>query len=317
MYCYAADSFELRAVAFVALHVMHFFMPALFLLSGYLMMTNVHGAFGSKIKRRFRRLIVPAVIWNVLYVVAYLLLSRVTAHVAEEVAVMQLNTLEGWLRQAFLFDLCDGPLWYIRAVFVYALATPLLNRLFRVVSSRALVAMTVLFVAVSELAGCSVRGFPSYSIACFVLGARLAYDGQDISTFFVARRRLFASLAVAAAIVQFALSFQNYPYIDRNGLCQLFGGPLLWCFSDWIVRMLDRPVVRTYLLPAAFFMYVGHFIVDVTIFHALGASLPRFPGSMTLVMVVSVVMTVLVMAALWRMLNRLVPGLLRVLDGRL
>lgn len=317
MYCYEKDSFELRAVAFMALHIMHFFMPALFMLSGFLMMTRVEGSFGAKVKRRFRRLIVPAVIWNVLYAIAYLLLSRVTAHVADDVTAKQLNTLGGMLRQVFLFDLCDGPLWYIRAVFVYALATPLLYRLFRVVSSRALVVMAVLFVAVSELAGCSVRGFPPYSIACFVLGARLACDGRDISTFFVARRRLFASLAVAAAIVQFALSFQNYPYIDRNGLCQLFGGPLLWCFSDWIVRMLDRPVVRTYLLPAAFFTYVAHFIVVVTIFHALGASLPRFPGSMTTIMVVSVVTTVLLMAALWKVLDHLIPRLLRVLDGRL
>lgn len=317
MYCFSRNSFELRAVAFVVMHVMHFFMPALFLLSGYLMMTNMEGAFWAKVKRRFKRLVVPAVIWNVLYAVAYLLLSHVTTHVADDVEAMQLNTWGGILRQVFLIELCDGPLWYVRAVFVYALATPLLKCLFGFVSSRALVALSVLLVAVSDLTGCALNGFSSYSIACFALGARMAYDGRDICAFFVSRRRLFASLAVVAAVAQFALTFQAYPYIGRIDMCQLLGCPLIWCFSDKIGRLLDGPFVRTYLLPAAFFTYVGHFIVDVTVFHALGASLPRFPGSMTLVMLVAVTATVSAMAVLWRALNRVVPKLLRVLDGRL
>lgn len=121
------ESVESRFWSFLNM-VSYTVMGVLFLVSGYCFALGwCHDCYVSKLKRRVYRLVVPYVIWNVLFVLVYLLLSQCSSVFANRVAEPGLYSFKGVFKQIFcIFDgPIDGPLWYVRTVFCYAAMAPI------------------------------------------------------------------------------------------------------------------------------------------------------------------------------------------------
>ena len=99
-------------------------LPALFFLSGYLMMRNFGLAFyGKKLGRRMKRLLIPYVAWNATFVAFYLGVSRFVPRMHQRVESFGLSSWQGALEKVFSFTMnpIDIPTWFMRTLMVYAI----------------------------------------------------------------------------------------------------------------------------------------------------------------------------------------------------
>ena len=130
MHAWAAQQYvvngtwEHRVWDFVCNPMMALVLPALFLISGYLIMRNFSPAsYGTKISRRVKRLLVPYVAWNATFVVFYLCVHRFVPRMHERVEGFGLTSLQGAFSKvlSFMMDPIDMPTWFMRTLMLYAL----------------------------------------------------------------------------------------------------------------------------------------------------------------------------------------------------
>lgn len=113
-----------------------------FCFSGFLFFYNVDvfsfHAYASKIKRRLKTLVIPYLIWNLLFLLAYSLGQIFLPNMMHGGLVQGINkmlyqyTFHDWIVVLFgsghyRFP-CNFPLWYIRDLFIVVLCSPVLYR---------------------------------------------------------------------------------------------------------------------------------------------------------------------------------------------
>lgn len=170
MYCVGHDV-EFWICTFFCRHLSIILLPTLFFLSGYCVFLSETGRFN--IKGRFKRLVAPYFLWNSLFLLIYLMLGMFSSKVNHNLIELNCNSFNGCLQRLFsINDSCvDGPMWYVRCVFVLYLLQPILKVLYKKITFRWLAIICVLATLMSE-SWCS-RYYPMYGIASFVLGGIL------------------------------------------------------------------------------------------------------------------------------------------------
>lgn len=108
--------------------------PLFFLISGYLFFIGVKSfslkVYRNKIKKRIKTLFAPYMIWNIIYIIFFLMAQIFFSNYMSGSNKLILDyTIKDWIR-AF-YDGCDGypmcvPFWYVRDLMVVILLSPLL-----------------------------------------------------------------------------------------------------------------------------------------------------------------------------------------------
>lgn len=154
-------------------------LPTLFFLSGYLLFRNyTNAAYGRKIWSRVKRLAVPYLAWNALFVVVYLAFSAVVPRLAMRVDQFGLDTLAGCVEKIASLTVhpIDGPLWFVRALFVFALFAPVFAWLFRKLPVWVLGVVAVLLIGGTALfplqAEATLMTYPAYALVAFITGGQ-------------------------------------------------------------------------------------------------------------------------------------------------
>ena len=82
---------------FVSMKLCIMILPTLFLISGYLFFVNLVDAssYGTKIKSRIKRLVVPYVAWNCLFALSYYVIGRFSPQAAGRLASFEGNNILG------------------------------------------------------------------------------------------------------------------------------------------------------------------------------------------------------------------------------
>ena len=117
-------TWEYRVWDFVCNAMTAIVLPALFLISGYLMMRNFRPAtYGTKICNRVKRLLIPYVTWNVTFVMFYLCIYRFVPRMRERVEGFGLTSWQGAFDKvlSFMTDPIDMPTWFMRTLMLYAI----------------------------------------------------------------------------------------------------------------------------------------------------------------------------------------------------
>lgn len=316
-------SVELAGWTMVASYGCNFALSALFVISGYLLFRCYElSVWPRKIVRRVRRLMVPYVCWNVVFVLFYLSVARFFPRVGERVAAFGLDTWRGVLAKIAhpVAVPIDVPVWYLRAVFVFALLSPALwallrHRVGRWIGLTAVAGWYLLDGVWGVVPG--VPGYPTDALLAFSAGGLLAAGGTSPGTFFKSRWWLVPAVA--------ALALDGWDAACGEGACpvalslrMLMKTPaFFWALERLAGIGLFARAARL-LAGSAFFVYAGHFLFCSVWVHAIGPKLGGLAaGRMTVLMFLFLVPGLAGLYAAYALGRRYLPKVLRFFDGTL
>lgn len=302
------SSWECQGWTFLASRMTGCAMPALFLVSGYLLFKGFSVAsWPRKMIRRIRRLVVPSVCWNIVFVLFYLTVARFFPRVEARVEAFGLMTWSGCLAKVlhpFVAPI-DFPVWFMRTIFVFALAAPVLWGFLRSRTGR----WVGLVAAVGYFASCEflhmpweLPGYPAYALLAFYLGGFLSVSGRTPCGFFG------SAWWLVPGVVGLAL--------DPLGLVtrELLMAPALFYFVSLIPRPSSLIPPSSYL----FFLYCGHFLFCSVWVHAFAPRMDASaPGRLTLLIGLFLIPGLASLTLTWAVLHRYLRPLLRFFDGTL
>ena len=261
--------------------------PVLFVISGWCFFNGFeHVTFQwwvGKLRNRWWRLLVPFLLWGAIFTALYCMLGSMSSCVAERLVEHRVTGFVGYVRMVFNFNgyVLYGPLWFLRALFVCALISPILG--FVLAVARRTYWHRMMFLGVICLGGYAVghvmheKGWivcPCYGFMCFGIGAWLAVNGGRM------------------------LRFREYRFLRLFAVV----GNSRWC-QQW-------------LLPTGMFVYLTHLFVNRIVQYSLYWHLNGGVGRLSVLFMVSFVVSMVIPIVGWHLMNRYCPRILALLDGR-
>ncbi len=300
-------------------------LPTLFFLSGYLLFRNYTNAdYGRKILSRVRRLAIPYLAWNILFVLVYLAFAAVVPRLAARVSQFGLDTVSGCVEKVVSLTVhpIDGPLWFVRTLFVFALLAPVWDWVFRKLPAWGLAALLLLLVGATaffpQQAEALRMTYPIYAIVAFATGGGMASRSIDAVALFQSRRWLFLPLSLAAMVGAFVFQ-TGFGRLDptTETVATVLTIPLFWTLSGPLTRLFAARWVRTWLAPSAFFIYAGHFLFASTLLHLIAPHLSFEHGKLTVLVLIFVGLGIPFCVAAHWVGRKVAPRLIRVFDATL
>lgn len=313
-------------------------MPTFFFVSGYLLFKNYSAK--TKIKSRVKRLLVPYFSWCLIYLVLFFLqqmLGQVKDH-SVEVHIQN----QGIFRWCFknLFSLSSDPacppMWYVRAVFIYTLVSPLVYLMMKTSLKRITLWVLVLawsgYMVFSGLDSNCWTSYPCYSIISFVLGCFLS-DGNYLERDFGFKARIGLIVIGLASLLgcKYVVNELAGGALNPSGMkgclivimrvlqpCLLFG------MSDVLARCYRRYKIFKLIRESSFFLYALHYGLLVLLKPIVGGGFNRtLPvaflqhGGLSLMCLTGFVVCVISSCIVWAFSYKLSPRMTSILDGTL
>lgn len=324
-------TYEFYGWTFICSHLCAMALPTFFLVSGYLMFQKFSlNVWPNKMLRRVKRLFVPYFVWNITFVVIYLIMAKMTPRIAERVAMFGLDSVSGCISKIASLYVApiDGPLWFLRALLILSIITPILWLFIKCWNGMMLMLVCFLWVGVESLLGLSktlAHVIPSYGIFCFVLGGVVSVKGKKLLEFFnskkyiavgfvgcIIRAVLLIPYSVSSEVPSSTISFiSHYLFV--------FEAPALIAL---VAQMKTESIARTklfaYLKDMSFFAYAGHFLICSSYLHLIAPKLGfMHTFKFTILIVIFVGLGVPTMGVLYWFGKRLSPKLMKLWDGSL
>lgn len=256
-------------------------LPALFFLSGYLLMRNFEPSmFVMKLKRRTKRLLIPFFVWNVSLLLFYLIVARYVPRLNQRVSGFGLNTLSGAFEKVcgLVSIPLDAPTWFLRTIFVYAVFAPLFYYGLRVRRGAGIYLMVGLWWWLSTQCGLGdvlQYSYPVYSISCFVLGAHFAIKGLSPVKVFQSQRWWLVFGLWGIALYHYYRVTWHWTYSPLRDCAFIIMLPVLFGLSGMLDRLMLRLPGHDFIKRSSFFVYVGHFFFCSILLHLIA---PRLDG---------------------------------------
>lgn len=312
-------------------HLMWMAVPTFFLISGYLLFQKFSlASWPNKMMRRVKRLVVPYLAWNVFFVVFYLGLAHFVPRLGARVAAFGLDTFSGAFSKVVSLTIApiDGPLWFVRVLFLMALISPILWGLMRFGRGVLLLGAALVWCVAESLLGLREvlsLTLPAYAIVCFTCGGLLAKNGKDLVGCFRSWGWLVVGLAACLVRVAIALPRLCADQAQTTGeglalslLAALEAPALISMVSRLPIKRITANRTYGFLKEMSFFAYAGHFLFCSMCLHVAAPLLSgvRF-GKMTLLVLIFVGFGLLLMAAFFCLGRKVCPRVLKVFDGTL
>lgn len=236
--------------------------PMFYFISGMLFFKGVTSAKDClpRIRKRARSLLVPYLIWNVIFVLWYVVLTFtpgvstfVNSNVLVNIDVQHpIDTLN------YLFVAPAGfQLWYLRDLILYVILTPVLYLLIKRMPILTYILLLVI-----------VGGIPRCGITYFTLGAILAVHSD-----FDSLKRCLSKPVIAIIVVLYIIHCVHAsgalrlpvsvldPYYQQ--VVSVIGIISIWGVYDWIAelskkRPISSTIPKTSFLNYTFFVYLFH-----------------------------------------------------------
>lgn len=290
--------------------------PTLSVISGYLLFRSFAlSRYGATVRRKFRTLIVPMLLWNIPFVVLILIWR-------DGWAAFDILSDPGRLWRAL--DLTLGitgmpinvPTHFLRDLFLCVLVSPI----FYLMATRApfvgLAAMAGVLVG-DPLAPVNIRSDIVFS---FYLGALVATQGWRLDAIdhnWLPIGVAFAALCLAVTAWESANAFQGGAYSDTARIAVRVVGPIaLWGFSYRLIRTDLAPrMIR--VARYAFFVFCSHEILYRALWKFWRTVVGDTEDPTYVLFYFGAPATVVVISiGLLAVLERVSPGILRLLAAR-
>jgi peptidoglycan/LPS O-acetylase OafA/YrhL len=245
----------------------HWSVPLFFALSGFLFARDLAptvASFGRKWVTRARTLLLPFLLWSAIGVALFALEGSLTLPwglddpaVARRLA--RLDVIEAWLRYPVTY-----PLWFLQALLLCVLVSPVLYVLVARLGYVGLAPLVALWVLTRRGHG---HYYDALALTFFALGMLVALRqraGRWVP--FSGERPLNSALAFSllplyvAACVAYGLTLRGSRDWWALVLIQLitcFGVAVVWLGYDAYLRRWETSRIVTFLAPLAFFVFVA------------------------------------------------------------
>lgn len=248
--------------------------PFFFLLSGYFLAGHVGevGWWKRETSKRLRSLMVPFFLWIAIYYILFIPLMMFLDHEAgRALGTTWPYAKYGVLKIAGLkWDdwPAVGPLWFIRALFVYVLVSPVIVKALKLAPKSYLVLLTVGFVALEMFAPDSARGGWSGFLQRFISLQGLLYFSAGLYARLADIHLASKRLAAVSLLIALSLLIANAYIILGGSKSRLFAYAAvpflmygLWTFMPAmeLPRALKGVAFPIYLMHF-FFIYNWYFI---------------------------------------------------------
>lgn len=272
-------------------------LPGLFLLSGYLLARNFSvETYESKLWRRVRRLAVPYLVWNLTFVLFYLLAGRIVPRLGQRVAMFGLETWQGACSKvcSLMVAPIDMPTWFMRTLFAYAILSIVVGPLLKWCGG------VLVYLALGAWFWMSVRlgwgdalifTYPFYSALCFVLGMHLSLLKKSPFELFRARGWLACSVLGIAGVAWYRSKF-GWSYSIARDVSFVLMTPFLFSVADVLTKVSTKVPRWDFVRSSSFFLYTGHFLFCSIALHALAPVLSGWQGPGKLTLLIAVFCTV-------------------------
>ncbi len=300
-------------------------MPAFFFLSGYLLMCNLSSVTaGKKALRRFKRLFLPYLCWNVCFVMFLGALSFVNdSFLASFFGNWQFNS---WKRVCSMIvglvvAPADTPLWFLRALFLYSLlGIPLFLIVNRIRWGWVILFLTaLLWAVVSEVLGIEpvvAYSYPSYSMSAFLLGAWFMHTGIHPFAFFDRLPFWLCGFVGIVGMALYTMQFKGFAWLKNISF--LLELPVMFCVVNQFGGYFNGCKWFDIVNETSFFMYCGHWLfcpLSIALFYPL---IVDVPGCLSLLILAFIGLGIPVMIIVRKMMMRFLPRTISLLmDGRL
>jgi len=330
-YCQLGGA-EFEIWTFVCGCVTQMALPALFIISGYLLFKNYSiGNYYEKIKRRVKRLFVPYVIWNTTFVLFYLICGKMVPRLAARVSSFSLDSIGGAFSKVLSLTVhpIDGPLWFLRTLFALSIASPVIYYLVKL--NNKLIRYSFFFIILAAYTISFYYGitdkllmtYPLYAIMLFYIGGLLATSGNSIETLKFNSAYWLIPYIIGLSMVTVVVYHPGYEHsplgATMNDLGKLLLTPALFYFvSKLDNKKLNNSRLFGFAKDMSFFAYAGHFLFCSMIMHTL-ASYTGFisQGRSTILILAFCCIGVPVMALIYILGKKTVPKLMKLYDGTL
>lgn len=310
--------------------------PMFFFFSGFLFFYGkdfTPAVFVRKLKTRFRTLLVPYILWNVVAIVytAKVFIPFLSFLFTNAGSIGLNLTVEGLLRTFYdngnggLFTLpgpqsanapmpINGPLWYIRDLMLVVLCAPLWYLLVKRLKGWFVAVLGTLFVYSPFMAVNSYASQLLMGVFFFSWGALFSIGGLDFVAVF-RRYRFLPAVYLCWVVADVAAWHTAYGmYIHKAGV--LIGIPAVVSMAAWLLQT-GRVRVCPTLAGSSFFVFALHTLVmrDLAKVVLVVFRLPDTPAVMTMLYFVIPVTTVLLCVGCYVLLKRYAPPVCALLTG--
>lgn len=310
--------------------VFRFRIPMLFIISGYLLTLKFPSTnYKSLVKKRFKTLFVPYLIWSALgFLLTYILtLFPYTNSIVIESGMMwakedmqHINQYSWWMILARLTIAPFGyHLWFLRTLFFLVLAYPALKW---IATKRIYNLVFFILIGLMWLLEFEVLPVGNESLLFFVLGiyvAQAQFNIEQPKTWM--KPLVWGSLFVLTAALKTFIAFKQLTMpgvllqIILHKACIFSGLLFCWFYSNNLVRWAYTQKWFTSLIPYTFIIYVAHVpLITYAIVWALKCTnhLPYY--RLVNYVLLGVAVIVFCVAFGW-LLKKISPKLYRLLTG--
>lgn len=322
---------EFVAWTAICSHLSWMAIPTLFMISGYLLFAGYEvSKYPSKISRRVKRLALPYIAWNTLFVLIYVGLAKFIPRLSARVASFGLDSFSGAISKILSFSVApiDGPLWYLRSVFILALVSPIVwvgMKVWKGALVLVLCAVWCVMETVFGLTECLHLTVPAYAIFCFVLGGVLSMHHKNLAEVFKCPGWLVVGVCACTTrgwiVITNLLSHTPATMVETvviSFLSVLEAPALLSLASHFNVERIATGRLYGVFQEMSFFAYAGHFLFCSIWLHALAPMMGgHWPGKFTVLVTIFVVFGMATMMALYYGCRKLFPKAMKVFDGTL
>lgn len=248
--------------------------PVFFIISGYLFFANVRewsvNVYRQKIIRRFKTLLLPYLLWNLLMAVKLRTFSWNMFWVYGDHAGMQIDWLgnENWMTAP-----ANMPLWFLRDLMVVSLLTPIIYILLKRFGWYVMTPLTLLYL--SGVGAFAIPGLSMYSMFFFSLGAFISIRKVDLVTAMLH----YETIAYAASLLLAGLMMVSYGTSIFSSLMLCFritGAVSVFCLAKRLLSSTNRCIPKI-VADFSYFIYLAHYVfflsfIDQVFFHFFGQS---------------------------------------------
>ncbi|MBP1617325.1 MAG: succinyltransferase involved in succinoglycan biosynthesis [Bacteroidetes bacterium] len=232
--------------------------PSFFLFSGYFFFKKMKKwdfrFYGRQLKNRYRTLLLPYVIWNILMILAILVKDYAFLKIGfgggGEIEMLKLTD---WYQLLWGMPI-NYPLWYLRDLICMSAIAPLFYYYFKFLQSVGVIILLVLYFSLWES---NVAGISTTALTFFGLGSYFALSGQNLLKITM---RIEKPAYVFTFVFLFLSTFFNgtfyHPYFVR--ILVLFGIISGLNLTRILIRNQRMKDLLIKLSPTVFFVYAIH-----------------------------------------------------------
>lgn len=291
-------------------------MPTLFFISGYLFYAG--RGYAGKLRRRVGRLLVPYFLWNLMVGTFFAMLCLLGINKAASADLNSPTGLLAWLMRKTISlwsAPADMPTWYIRAILVYCVLSPILS--FFICGRYLLVRLVWLafgisafeyFLAETGHSGNFLYTFPPYSLLCFCAGGVTCVS--DLGLEWLYGKWRFAWFGAGIVALAISVSLPEPPGLACwLKLCEVL---ILFAVAPELQKVYS--LMPEWVCAASFWVYVTH--LPVFLFES--SFVPKLPfNSTTLLLAVGVSVMLTICLGSFVLVRKWAPRVSKVLNGQL